>query len=70
MHARGLGGITALHLTAGKGYIELAGVLLAHGADVNAQTTSRGQEVTPLAMAMQAKRDKMAEFLKSKGGRA
>ncbi len=37
VHARGLGGITALHLAAGKGSIELAGVLLAHGADVKSR---------------------------------
>ena len=59
-----------LHLAASKGYVELADVLLAHGADVNAPTKLRGQETTPLAIAMRAKRDKMAEFLKSRGGRA
>jgi ankyrin repeat protein len=58
-----------LHLAAGKGYLELADVLLAHGADVNAAARSRGQE-TPLTIAVKAKRDKMVEFLKSRGARA
>jgi ankyrin repeat protein len=70
VQAKALGGLTTLHLAANKGYVELAGVLLTHGADVNAQVTSRGQGVTPLAVAVKAKQDKMAEFLKSRGGRA
>ena len=63
-------GVTTLHLAASKGYVELADVLLTHGADVNAPASSRGQEVTPLAAAVKAKKEKMAEFLKSRGGRA
>ena len=70
VHARALGNVTTLHLAAGKGYLELAEVLLHHGADVNAIGKPRGEEVTPLAMAIKAKQDKMADFLKSKGGRA
>jgi ankyrin repeat protein len=62
-------GVTTLHLAASKGYLELAEVLLQHGADVNAQANSRGQLVTPLAAGIRAKQDKMAEFLKSRGGR-
>jgi ankyrin repeat protein len=61
-------GISTLHLAANKGYLELAEVLLNHGADVNAPAISRGQQVTPLAIAMKADRDKMVEFLKSRGG--
>jgi ankyrin repeat protein len=61
--AKALGGATALHLAARKGYVELAEVLLAHGAEIN------GDGVTPLATAVKAKQDKMAEFLKSRGGR-
>lgn len=63
-------GATTLHLAASKGYVELADVLLTHGADVNAPASSRGQAVTPLAAAVKAKKEKMAEFLKSRGGRA
>jgi ankyrin repeat protein len=69
VHAKALGGLTTLHIAANKGYVELAGVLLEHGADVNAGAKSRGQEVTPLAVAVKAKQEKMAEFLKSRGGR-
>jgi uncharacterized protein len=63
-------GLTPLHLAANKGYLELAEVLLAHGADVNASVKSRGEEVTPLAVAVKAKREKMVEFLRSRGARA
>lgn len=63
-------GVKALHLAASKGYIQLAEVLLAHGADVNALGKSRTGEVTPWTIATRAKKDRMAEFLKSKGGRA
>jgi hypothetical protein len=69
VHAKALGGLTTLHLAASKGYVELADVLLTHGADVNAVVKSRGEDLTPLAAALKAKRDKMAEFLKSRGGR-
>jgi len=61
--AKGMGG-TALHHAARKGYVELAEILLAHGAEIN------GEGVTPLATAVKAKQDKMADFLKSRGGRA
>ncbi|HLJ51440.1 MAG TPA: ankyrin repeat domain-containing protein [Bryobacteraceae bacterium] len=61
VNAKGLG-ITALHLAARKGYLELADVLLSHGAEVN------GPSPTPLAVAVKAKNDKMADFLKSRGG--
>ena len=70
VQARALGGVTTLHLAAGKGYVELAHVLLTHGADVNTTARSRGQEITPLAVAVKAKKGKMAEFLKARGGRA
>lgn len=66
VEAKGLGESRALHLAASKGYLELAEVLLAHGADVNATAKS----VTPLSIAVKAKRDKMIDFLKSRGGRA
>jgi ankyrin repeat protein len=63
-------GITTLHIAARKGYVELAEVLLGHGADVNTQAKSGGQEITPLGAAVKAKQGKMVEFLKSRGGRA
>jgi ankyrin repeat protein len=69
VQAKALGGVTTLHLAASKGYVQLAEVLLAHGADVNALVKSREQDITPLAAAVKAKQDKMADFLKSKGGR-
>lgn len=64
VHARALG-VTILHIAATKGYIELAEVLLAHGADINAV----GRAMTPLAAAIKAKQDRMAEFLKSRKAR-
>jgi uncharacterized protein len=69
VQSKALGGQTTLHLAAGKGYLELADVLLMHGADVNAAAKSRAQE-TPLTIAVKAKREKMVEFLKSRGARA
>ena len=65
VHEKALGGMTTLHLAASKGYVELAEVLLSHGADVN-----EPGRVTPLAAAVRAKQEKMADFLKSRGGRA
>jgi ankyrin repeat protein len=69
VQAKALGGLTTLHIAASKGYVELADVLLMHGADVNAKAKSRDEEITPLAIAIKAKRDKMVDFLKSRGGR-
>jgi ankyrin repeat protein len=64
VHEKALGNVTALHLAASKGYLELAEVLLARGADVN-----EPGRVTPLAAAIRGKQEKMADFLKSRGGR-
>jgi ankyrin repeat protein len=69
VHARALGGLTTLHLAASKGYVELADILLMHGADVNVTAKSRDEEITPLAIAVKAKREKMADFLRSRGAR-
>lgn len=69
VHARSLGQ-TTLHIAAGKGYVELARLLLDRGADVNALAKVRGASVTPLAAAVQAKHEKMAELLREHGGRA
>jgi len=68
-HARSLGQ-TTLHFAAGKGYLDLARLLLDRGADVNATAMVRGASVTPLAIAIQAKHDSVANFLKERGGRA
>jgi ankyrin repeat protein len=62
-------GLTTLHIAASKGHIQLADILLAHGADVNASAKSRGEATTPLAAAVKGKRDQMVEFLKSRGAR-
>lgn len=69
IHARPLGQ-TSLHIAAGKGYVELAQLFLDHGADVNAIANVRGASLTPLAVALQAKQEKMTAFLKERGGRS
>jgi ankyrin repeat protein len=63
-------GMTILHLAATKGYVQLAELLVSRGADVNATAKVRGEEATPLAVAVRAKQDRMADFLKSRGGKA
>jgi len=69
VHAKSLN-LTPLHIAAMKGYIDIAGLLLDRGADVNAEAKSRGQIVTPLALASQGKHEKMEQFLRSRGARA
>jgi len=66
---RGLG-FTVLHVAAGKGQLALAELLLGRGVDVNAVAAVGGRRMTPLALALFRKQDKMAEFLKQRGGRA
>ena len=68
LKARGLG-LTTLHITAMKGHIELAKLLLDRGADVNEPSRQKNGNVTPLAMAVRAKQEKMQQFLKERGGR-
>jgi ankyrin repeat protein len=68
LKARGLG-LTTLHITAMKGHIELARLLLDRGADVNEPSRQKNGNVTPLAMAVRAKQEKMQQFLKARGGR-
>ena len=68
-HAKALA-LTPLHVAAMKGYLDVAALLLDHGADINASVKTRGHMVTPVAAAVEAKQDKMERFLKSHGGRA
>jgi uncharacterized protein len=69
VHVRSLGQ-TTLHIAAAKGHMNLAQLLLDRGADVNAIAKVRGTNRTPLAMAVETKQTRMAEFLKGRGGRA
>jgi ankyrin repeat protein len=63
-------GQTSLHIAASKGHLELAQLFLDHGADVNAVANVRGTSLTPLAVAVQAKHEKMEALLKDHGGRS
>jgi hypothetical protein len=64
-------GQSPLHVAAGKGYLEVAALLIEHGADVNATPRSRkGPGPTPLAVATQRKQSKMVDFLISRGAKA
>ena len=51
---------TPLHLAAGKGYVEIAALLLEHGADIKAGP------VSPLEVATKKNQAKMVEFLKTR----
>jgi ankyrin repeat protein len=53
-------GQTSLHIAAGKGYVELAALLLDHGADLKAGP------VTALEVATKKNQAKMVDFLKSR----
>ena len=64
VNALGEGGETPLHEVAGVGRIEFAKLLLDHGANINARGES-GK--TPLTVAIENKKNEMAEFLRSRG---
>ena len=69
VHVKGFG-MTTLHIAALKGHIDLAKLLLDRGADVNELYRQKDKLVTPLAMAVRAKQEKMQVFLKERGGKA
>jgi uncharacterized protein len=63
-------GVTALHLAARKGYVQLAELLLAHGADANLRADySFLAEGTVLAVATKFGRDDVAALVRARGGR-
>lgn len=62
-------GHTALHLAARMGQLEMAALLLDHGADVNAAAKTPQGVVSPLAMATQGGKAEMSELLRLRGGR-
>jgi len=64
----GVPGISALHVAAGRGHIDLARLFLERGAEVNILTRSRGG-ITPLAVAVRSKQGKMEAFLRERGGK-
>jgi ankyrin repeat protein len=57
-----LGGVTTLHLAAQKGYVDLARLLLARGADRRIRARRGG--ATPLEMAQKANRTAIVELLR------
>ena len=62
-------GLTSLHIAASKGHAELASILIDHGADVNMPGKTRTGMMTPLAIAIKAKQEKIEALLKDRGGR-
>src|SRR5258706_9138555 len=61
-------GETTLHVSARRGHVDLAELLLEHGADINARSYQRSA-ITPLALAIKAEQEKMVEVLKSGGAK-
>jgi ankyrin repeat protein len=59
-------GQTTLHLAAGKGHLELAAVLIEHGADLKAAAQTRSGPATPFDLAVRNKQEKMAQLLKER----
>jgi ankyrin repeat protein len=66
--ARGFGQ-TPLQFAAFKGHVELATLLIEHGADLNATARVRGEVVTALDLAVRNKQEKMQAFLKDRAAR-
>ena len=62
---QGEGGFTAMHEAALTGQLDLAKMLVDHGADLNARDNS-GK--TPLAHAIDGKKDAMVAWLRERGG--
>jgi ankyrin repeat protein len=62
-------GVTVLHLAAKKGYLDLASLLIAKGADVNATAPSKDGVKTALDVAAGASQSKMAQLLKDHGAK-
>jgi ankyrin repeat protein len=60
-------GQTALHWAARGGQVEMVGLLLARGADPNAKAKTQQGELTPLAMAVKAEKNEVAERLRRAG---
>lgn len=63
-------GQTALHWAARGGQMQMAELLLAHGAEVNARARTPQGDVTPLAMALRAEKRDVADLLRRKGATA
>ena len=63
---RAEGGVTVFHEAGATGQIEVAEMLLKRGGDINA-TDSSGK--TPLAHAVDSKKDAMAAWLRAHGAR-
>jgi len=64
INSEGAAALTPLHHAAGRGHKEVAEWLIRRGADVNAH----GCLMSPLALAMEAKRDEVAQLLRVHGG--
>ena len=67
MNAKDQNGKTPLHYAAWKGHKEIAELLIAKGADVNAKTKSTGK--TPLDYAVMGKKTETANLLRKHGGK-
>jgi ankyrin repeat protein len=65
IEARGFGQ-TTLQFAAYKGHLDLANLLIEHGADVKATAKVRGQTVTAWDLAVKNKQEKMAALLKER----
>ncbi len=62
----GTGGMTPLHLAVAQGHLEATRALLEKGAKVNAKDKNK---ITPLFIASQENKNKVAKLLRKHGGR-